>query len=38
MDPDLVAWLKARIGPGKDFHSLTHAVETAVARMATRNQ
>lgn len=31
IDPTLHAWIRKNIGPGKDFTSLSHAVERAVA-------
>lgn len=38
MDPDLFEWLEERIGPNKQFGSMTHAVETAVLRMKERGR
>lgn len=33
LDPNLIAWLEARVGPDKPFGSMTHAIETALVQM-----
>lgn len=33
MDPSLYVWITARTGAGKEFASLSHAIERAVALM-----
>lgn len=32
-DPDLLAWVRERTGPGKEFSTLTHAVERGWAKL-----
>lgn len=33
MDPELYAWVEARAGPGKEFSSLSHAIERGIASL-----
>lgn len=38
IDPDLHAWAVARVGPGKEFSTLTHAIERGLALLAEREE
>lgn len=37
LDPLLHAWAIARVGPGKEFSTLTHALERGLALLAERD-
>lgn len=36
LDPALHAWAVARVGPGKEFSTLTHAIERGLALLRER--
>lgn len=38
MDPDLHEWIMGRVGPGKQFANLSHALERAVYLMREREE
>lgn len=38
LDPDLVRWLEARVGPGKEFSSVSNGIEKAVAELRARRR
>ncbi len=33
VDPKLLAWVKARVGPGKPFGTVSHAFESGIVRL-----
>lgn len=37
LDPLLHAWAMARVGPGKEFSTLTHAIERGLALLQARD-
>jgi hypothetical protein len=36
IDPSMYAWLEDRVGPGRPYGSMTHAIETAVQAMMSK--
>lgn len=33
LDPDLLEWTRANVGPGKRFGSVTHAIESGLLKL-----